>query len=270
MRALLLAVLLAPGLAAAAEIVAVMPGSRTAPHEEAFQGVCEALGGCPPVVAAGAPLPEGARVVVTIGGEASRQRYPAELTLVTALCPGLQARPSAGDGPVVHVRMAPSPADFAAALTARHSGVKRIALLWSDRARGRYARELVAVLGAPGVKVDLRRVESVDDLPALLRGLPRPDAIWLAPDPTLVTPVSFALLKEYTRAQGVVFLAPAAGLAANGADASLAPSFRSVGVRAGLVARDALAGREIPQEAYPSLPVPRPEVLVSTKAPLSP
>jgi hypothetical protein len=269
MRSLFLAVLLAfPGPAAAGEVVVVMPQSRTAPHEEALLGVCEALGGCPETRPAGAALPEGARIVVAIGGDAARQRYPAELTLVTALCPGLESRPSASEGPVVRVRMAPSPADFAAGLRARRPEVKRVALLWSARGRGRYVRELRAVLASAGVTADAQRLHSPDDLPALLRGLERPDAVWVAPDPELVTPVSFALLKEYAKAEKAVFLAPAAGLGEGGADAALAPSFRAVGVRAGLAARDALAGREIPEEAYPALPsAAKPDVAVSTSVP---
>lgn len=270
MRApLLAALLLAPGLAAAGDIVVVMPESRTVPHEEALQGVCEALGACPETRPAGASLPEDARVVVAIGGHAARQRYPSELTLVTALCPGVEPRASVSEGPVVHVRMTPSPAEFAAVLRARRPGVRRIALFWSSRSRGRYVRELVAVLSAGGVTADARRVESLQDLPSLLRSLARPDAVWLAPDPELVTPVSFALLKEYAKAEKTLFLAPAAGLS-DGADASLAPGFRSVGVRAGLAARDALAGREIPREAYPALATDKAEVFVSTKAPVSP
>lgn len=269
MRALLLAALLASsGPAAAGEIVVVMPLSRTGPHEEALQGVCEALGGCPEVLPPGSALPEDARVVVAIGGDAARQLYPAELTLVTALCPGLEARPTASEGPVVRVRMLPSPADFAAVLRSRRPEVKRLALLWGARVRGRYVRELKAVLGSAGVATDARRVDSPEDLPALLRGLPRPDAVWLAPDPELVTPVSYALLKEYAKAEKVVFFVPAAGLGADAADSALAPSFRAVGLRAGRAARDALAGREIPEEAYPPLPAPsKPEVAVSTSVP---
>lgn len=270
MRALLLAVLLAPGPAAASGIVAVLPESRTAPHEEAFAGVCEALGACPPHVPAGAALPAGARVVIAIGGESARRHYPPELTLVTALCPGMEARPADGDGPVVRVRMTPSPADFAALLRARHPAVKRVALLWSARARGRFVRELSAVLASGGVTAESRRVHDAGDLPALLRGLARPDALWLAPDPLLVTPVGHALVKEYAKAEGVLFLAPAAGLG-SGAGSLLAPSFRAVGVRAGEAARDALAGREIPQEAYPRLSAPaRAEITVSSKALVSP
>lgn len=269
MRALLLAALLAAsGPAFAGEVVVVMPQSRTAPHEEALLGVCEALGGCPETRPTGAALPEDARVVVAIGGEAARQRYPAELTLVTALCPGLEARPYASDGPVVRVRMSPSPADFASALRSRLPQAQRVALFWSARVRGRYVRELRAVLASSGVTADVRRLQSPDDLPSLLRLLPRPDAVWIAPDPDLVTPVTFALLKEYAKAQNTVFLAPAAGLGAEGADGAVAPSFRAVGLRAGLAARDALAGREIPGEAYPPLSAPtKPEVAVSTNVP---
>lgn len=266
MRALLLAAPLLCSLpAAAGEIVVVMPPTRTAPHEEALQGVCEALGSCPVTRPAGAALPEDARIVVAIGGDAARQSYPPDVTLITALCPGLEARSSGWEGPVVRVRMTPSPADFTAALRARRPEVKRVALLWSVRGRRRYVRELQAVLGAAGVTVDAKRVDSPDDLPSLLRGLERPDAVWVAPDPDLVTPVSYALLKEYAKAERVAFLAPAAGLAADGVDAGLAPSFRGVGMRAGRAARDALAGREIPEEAYPPLgAATRPEVAVST------
>lgn len=261
------ALLLLPGLAAGAELVVFMPERPLPPHEEALLGLCETLGRCPETLSAGAPLPKDARVVVAIGGEAARRRYPSRVTLVTALTPGLGSPAGTGAGSWVRVTMRPSPADFLAALRSHRPVPGRVALLWASRAHARYVGELAALMRGAGLEPDARRLDAPEDLPALLRSIERPDAVWLAPDPELVTPVNYALLKEYAKSGPTRFLAPAPGLAAAGADASVAPSFRSVGARAGQVARDALAGREIPQEAYPDLSaLSGPGVSVSTAA----
>ncbi len=110
------------------------------------------------------------------------------------------------------------------------------------------------------------------DLPSLLRGLHEIDALWLAPDSTLVTPTTFGAAREYSRSAGVTFFAPAPALAAQGAVAGLAPDFRSSGLRAGAAAREALAGIPVDEDAYPSpaLPEPLMDIIASTKTHIGP
>jgi hypothetical protein len=241
---------LCPRAARAGEIVVVTPESPMAPYQEALQGVCDALGSCPPVLTAGRKLaiPPEARIVIALGGRAARLSYPARVALVTALVPGYDARPTEA---VVHVRLTYSPREFARRIRRHQPEARRALLLWSTAQSGAYARDVRAAAAELGLDAVPVEVSDVEELPALLRGLPASEAVWLAPDAGLVTASTFDAVREYARMRGAVFYAPAAGLAARGADAELAPSFREAGLRAGIAAREILSGAPSPSEEYP-------------------
>jgi hypothetical protein len=276
MRRLLLAaaVTFLSAAARAGEIVAVVTDSPSTPYKEAFQGVCDALGSCPTVLKADedAVVPTDARVVIAIGGRAARLKFPARVALVTALTPGYDARPRAGAGAVVRVRMTLAPDAFARRLLALKPGVKKAAMLWSEPASGRFAEAVRAAGSALGLTVVSVKVADADGVPALLRGLPPTDALWLAPDSALVTPLIFDEACEYARSAGASFYAPAPALAARCGLAGLAPDFRSAGLRAGSAAREIMAGDKPAEDAYPVAPGPEPlsDILASTKTRISP
>ena len=255
------------GSARAGEIVVVAPEAPMLPYQEALQGVCDALGACPPVLKAADALqiPPEVRVIIALGGRAARLRYPAHATLVTALTPGFDARPGR-EGSVVHVRLTFSPSEFARKLKLLQPNVRRAVLLWSEPTSGRYTsavRVAAAALGWEAVPV---QVPDPEDIPALLRSLPAADAVWLAPDPGLVTRMTFDAAREYARTRGAAFFAPAPGLADRGADPGLAPSFRAAGLRAGMAARETLGTERVPEDAYPDdAPADTKILLVSTK-----
>ena len=273
MRKLLLAAAFAAaaGASRAGEIVVVAPASPTSPYAEALQGVCDALGSCPKVLNTGedVEIPADARVVIALGGRAARLDYPAGTVLVTALSPGYEARARSGEGKVVRVRLTLAPDAFARRLLALKPECKSVSLLWSEPASGRFA-EAVRAAGAPlGLTVTPVKVVDPDAVPALLRRLPRTDALSLSPDSALVTPTTFDAVCEYARSAGLSFFAPAPALAARCGLAGLAPDFRSAGLRAGSAAREALAGAPLIESAYPSAPGTEPlsDILASTKTP---
>ena len=269
-RFLLAAALLAFAAASrAGEIVVVMPKTRSSPYNDALQGVCDALGACPTVLSAGEDLeiPADARVVIALGGRAARAPIPARALLVTGLTPGYEARARPGSGPVVRVRLTLAPEAFVRRLLALQPSGKSAALLWSEPASGRFA-EAVRLSGLSlGLAVRTIKVVEPDSVPALLRGLRQTDALWLAPDSALVTPTTFDAACEYARSAGISFFAPAPALATRCGLAGLAPDFRSVGLRAGEAAREALAGGPPLEDAYPAAPGSGPvtDIVASTK-----
>jgi len=252
--------------ARAGEIVVVTPEAPMPPYQEALQGICDALGACPLVLLANRKLeiPSDARVVIAVGGRAARLRYPARIALITALAPGYDAR---SGGTVVHVRLTYSPEEFARRLRKLLPDARRAVLLWSEPLSGAFAREVRAAAAPLGLEALPVELADADELPVALRGLPAADAIWLSPDPGLVTATTFDAVREYARTRGAVFYAPAPGLAARGADAGLAPSFREAGFRAGAAAREVLSAKGSPREEYPDEPVEEPKSLplVSTR-----
>jgi hypothetical protein len=274
MKRLLLAALFAAAAARAApaqETVVVLPRAPMDAYREALQGVCDGLGACPPTLAAESSdaLPPGTRVVIALGGRAARKRYPSSVALVTALTPGYEARPRPGDGAVTRVRLTYAPDEFARKLLLLKPGAKRVVMLWSEPASGRFAESVRQAGVAIGLEAVAFRLADADDLPALLRSLPSADALWLSPDAALVTPTAFAATCEYARARAVMFFAPEPRLAERGAAAGLAPDFHDAGLRAAAAARDALAGRALPEESFPVAGTePLAATSVSTKQPV--
>lgn len=268
-RRLALAALLAAVPASAADVVVVAPEPMTGPYAEAFKGVCDALGACPPRLAPGDEVPEGTRAVIALGGRAARQRLPAKTVLVTALTPGFEAR-RPGDAPLVRVRMTPSPADFVKRLLRLRPDAKRLALFWSSDTSGRFSTAVLEEGRGKGLDVVGVEVGSAADLPASLRSAPKMDALWLAPDPELVTPEVFAEVAECARARGATFYSPAPGLTDHDADPGLAPSFRAAGASAGAAAREALAGRLNGGAVYPEEPLIPPLSGMAVSSPTAP
>ena len=175
MRLPILAALLVLSCAArAGQIVVVSPASPAAPYKEALQGVCDALGSCPTVVTADddMEIPTDARIVITLGGQAARQSFPARVVLVTALSPGYEARERPGSGAVVRVRMTLAPDEFVRRLLSLKPEAKSAALLWSEPSSGRFASNVRAAAAPLGIEVRPVKVLDPDALPALLRGLP--------------------------------------------------------------------------------------------------
>ncbi|MDE2143008.1 MAG: hypothetical protein KGJ84_11425 [Elusimicrobia bacterium] len=248
----------------AGEVVVVAPDSPMAPYREALQGVCDALGECPPVwKTADAPeMPDDVRVVIALGGRAARLRYRAGTAVVTALSPGREPRRDVAAA----VRLTYAPSEFARRLRNLVPTGRRAFLLWSEPASGRFAAEVrreAALLSWNAVPI---RVRDPEDIPALLRSLAAADALWMAPDPDLVTPTTFDAVREAAASRGAVFFAPAPGLAERGATPGLAPSFRASGLRAGEIARALLARKPAPEVAYPDdAPLDGRALLVSTR-----
>ena len=110
-----------------------------------------------------------------------------------------------------------------------------------------------AALGR-GIEIHNERLDDADDLPERLRQLARRgiDALWLPPDPLLINVNTFAVFREFSRANGVPFYAPTAGFVEAGAVAAVAPSFREIGVVAASATLDLLAGVVGNTEVYPA------------------
>lgn len=254
MRTSLLALLLSASARAAAppEVLAVL-SSDSPYYREAYEGFVEAFGEPVPAVsldANGGPgFGPGLRLAAVFGSAAARVRYPEHVRVVACLAPGAEdPRP---EGEMIRVALVPPPERLLDALRGLQPGLIRLAVLWRSPRGGEYAAALARAGGAAGVEVLGRRV-SADGIPGALRELGgREQALWIPPDPALVTPANFAVLVEYSRANKKPFYAPTAALVAEGAAAAAAVSFRESGRAAGRAAREALVGRPGPAVVYP-------------------
>jgi hypothetical protein len=243
------------GWARAQEVVAVL-SSDLAPYREAYQGFEAALGR--PVfqhhLQAGRPrIGRDTRVVVAFGGKAATEEYPGGPALVYCLAPGTTLDPAQRQGPTVRISMLPMAGQVVGALRDLQPPLRNLAVLWITDTMTEYAGELRRAGGEAGLGVAAEQLPDPEQLPESLRQLTSRgvEALWLPPDPLLINAGSFALLREFSRANKIPLYAPTAGFAEEGAVAAVGVSFAQNGRTAAETALSILAGRRMPEEIYP-------------------
>lgn len=247
---LLAAVLLAAGRAGAEEVAATL-GSDLAPYREALEGFRAAVGVPVDVLPLGGKPGRDVRVLVAFGGKAASQRYPAGVTLVYALAPGVLVERRAGESAAVKVPMEPAPAALLSRLLALQPGLKRLAVLWASPGSEAAVKGLAKAAAARGVELKAQRLESGDDLPAALRRVKgEAEALWLPADPLVITPRNFEMVKNFAYANDVPFYVPTEALAEKGATAAVSFGYAEAGRAAAAAARAALAGKPADGEHF--------------------
>lgn len=239
----------------AQEVVAVL-SSELGPYLEAYGGFRARLGYPVPVVSLSAGQPRigsRTRVVVAFGSKAAQEKYPDEVTLIYCMAPGTMPKGDERSGPTVHVSMLPQAERLMGALKEIQPRMRRLAVCWMLEGFATYREQLAGAAETLGVELVGSSLGSVDELPDRLRALmgKQVDALWLPPDPLLINAQSFAILREFSRANDVPLYAPTAGFVAEGAVASVAVSFVQVGQKAAALVEQLLAGETLPQNVYP-------------------
>ena len=240
-----------------AQRVAAVLSSDLRPYREAYAGFVSALGEASIVSTLGEGdlrIPQEALVVVTFGSKAALRKYPEGLSRVLCMAPAAQAHGDAEQG-LRHVRVHMLP-DAEWVLSRIHDlqpGLRRLATLSVLAVPIGYLDSLHAAAFARGIELHNEHLPAVVELPRRLRQLARLgiDALWLPPDPLLINAGTFAILNEFSRANGVPLYVPTVGLVEAGAVACVAPSFEQIGVAAAVAIRDLLAGGPGPVEVFP-------------------
>ncbi len=233
-------------------VVAVL-SSESRYYREALAGLEAELGG--PVAVTVLPdrpaLPDRVRVIVAFGARAARASFPSRATLVYCLAPGV--RVEAGGGRMaVRVDMLPPARAVLARLRELQPGLRTLAVFWLSGSVEDAVRGMREAAAAAGLALRAARLRDAEELPDRLRGLrDKPDAIWIPPDPLLVTERNFAVLREYSWANGVPIYAPTAGLAEKGAAVALSSGYQDIGRAAALAVRNILEDGTPPEAVYP-------------------
>lgn len=246
--ALMILLLLAPASARAADTLVVLSDPASSSYQEALDGLRAEMGETIKVVSADRPLPPGPHgVIIAFGGRAALRAQKSGAPMVVALAPTYRTKNSSM---TVRIAMTPSPERFVGFLAA--ANVRHLLAVHSISAEVEFLRLAVATGKQSGIGIEAGMLSSSADLPRLLRSSDaRVDAIWLAPDPDVVTPEIFAAVREFSRVRRIPFFSPAAGLVADEVRGELTVSFRDCGRAAGLAARELLAGRAIAKIVYP-------------------
>jgi len=224
--------------------VAVVLSSNLEPYQEALKGFQESFGRTAPVfiLAEGRPrLPAGTRLVVAIGSKAALFPYPQDTMLIYCMAPGVQV--PKGRRNAIKIHTVPATLSVLSKIKQIQPSVRTLGVLWGSDATEDFLSDRTLVESSLGIKLAADRIRSVDDLPDRLRALKgKVDALWLPPDPLLVTPAAFAVLKDYSRGNHIPVYASAETLVEDGAVASLFSSYQEIGRRAGWAAQRVLEG----------------------------
>lgn len=246
---------------AVAETPVIVLSSESEHYRKALEGFVEEWGSTVAVAGASEALPVHAWAFAAIGGKAASRRWPSGSVVVACLSP---SAPSDPDDDITRVSLLADPGIVVDRLRTLAPGLKVLRVLWSSESSREDAEALNRAAAAHGIVVLSERVDPPGSLPEKIRAFEaRPDALWLMPDPALVTAENFAILREYSAAAKVPFFAPTEGLAERGATATISASFRDMGRAAAAALRDRLAARPAAEVIY----VPRVSVTVNASAP---
>jgi len=239
----------------AQEVVAVLSSNAT-PYQEALAGFKESFGRPVEVLSLSngdIHLTQSERIIVTFGGKAALYPYPAGTTLIYCLAPGLLVRPDQHDGPRSKIRVDAMPDALISNLKDIQPGLKRLAMFWISPFFNETFKDLQRVSQTFGIEIRGVHLESIDELPDSLRAISgHTDALFLTPDPSLITPSVFAVVKEFGHSNNLPLYVPIDSLVDKGASASVAPSFKEMGRRAGKLAAAAMVGNAgNPEIVYP-------------------
>jgi putative ABC transport system substrate-binding protein len=254
--ALAAAGVLSAGRSSAADVQAVL-SADTRLYREAWDGFRETFGSEAALTvlndAGVADAPKDARVVVAFGAKAALRRVPSGARLIVVMAPSVGERDGLKAG-FVRVGMSPDAPELLSRMMKLQPGLRRLGFVWKSPLYGReFLPRLEAAARVRGVEIVAAEVSSDDVLPDVLRSLyGRVDALWLPPDPLLISQRSFLILRDFSQSNRVPLYAPTAGLAEQGAAASIGASFREIGREAGRAARRALAGEDQPSLRFPS------------------
>lgn len=243
-----LAVASAPARAGSRAPAAVI-SSDSIHYRQALEGFTEAWGSTVAVVAPGASLPADVEAIVAVGGKAASRRWPRDAVVVACLAPSVMDVP---DDAVTRVSLLADPEALVAQLRALVPHLWVLRIFWSSEPSRADAEALMMAGERQGLVVLSERVTPASRLPGHLRSLRgKADALWLMPDPALVTEENFKVLREYAAARKVPLFAPTHGLAERGATATVAATYRDMGRAAALALRARLAGDAAPEVIFP-------------------
>ena len=249
-------ILWAGGSRAYAAPVLIVTDSRVAQYKEALSAAKAELPSSPvleltsPDLAAQLQRAEPA-VALAIGQRALQmiQARQPQLPIVYCMVLG-SAAPTART--VTGVRLEVQPEQQLALLRSVHPEAKRLGVLYDPRTFSGYVAEVSKSVGPSGVTLVSRPVsDGLAVRPVLAQMIEGIDALWLLPDPSLITSDMFNFLLVYTLEHKVALFGFFDSLTRAGALASVSPDYPQIGRLAARLALDIAAK---PAEARLPLP----------------
>lgn len=231
----------------AEDVIAVLSSDSPA-YREALAGFEEGYGHPVPTFTLSKEdiqPPGSPKVIVAFGSKAATHPYPQDSTLIYCLSPSVFVGPEQHSGPRIRVYVAPRAEILLSRLRQIQPNLRRLVVfdVFSSPSAVNYFQNLQRLARANDIEVRVEYLTRVEELPDRLRSLAgKMDAVWLPPDPLLITPSAFAIVREFSRSNSVPLYVPVDSLVDKGATACVSSSFREMGHAAGQIAAKAVAG----------------------------
>lgn len=232
-------------LSAGEKVVAVLSKASGA-YMEAFSAFREEYGKDIPYIdiSKTRPLiPPGTGAVVAFGTKAASYKYPPGVKLVYTLAPGFRNYRKGS----VKISMLPPPDLLLKKIKLLHPALKRLRVFWRSPWYSGMGEQYEKAGKSAGVEIRSIKVSREANLPGMLRSsLGSTDAIWLPPDPLLISRMTLKLFSGFARANSIPIFASTTGLAKKGACAAIGPSFSQLGGEAAAAAKALGKGKSLP------------------------
>ena len=252
---LLSCLILCSGLAMAGQEIAVVQSIRVGPYEEAFEGlnsVCK--DGIHRLVISGmnrSDVVEGIRkiapdVILAIGMEALKTAKDIkDIPIVYLMVLDVEAVQSAG-GNITGVSMNISQEKQLAAILKALPETKTIGLLYDPEMTGQYAKEALEACRQSNIRLLSKEIYNPRDVPSALSSMKgNIDVFWLLPDLTVVTPETVEILLLFSLENQIPVITFSEKYVELGALMSIGIDAFDIGVQAGEMAQEILAGRNV-------------------------
>ncbi len=154
------------------------------------------------------------------------------------------------------------PLESIVAITEVLPKAKRIGIVYNPQYTGAFVGEAVKAAAVAGVELVLKEAHDPRDVPRLVDELPkRIDALWMLPDPTVITSAMVEYLLQFSFRHNVPIFSFAAKYVEMGAVAALVVDPHTMGVEAGEIVKTLATGRKNPIRLYARAP----RLLINTK-----
>lgn len=225
-----------------AEGVLIVTDSRVAQYRDAVSKAIEVLPQAPVLDVAQPDVAEQLKarkptVALTVGQKAlaSTQAAVPETVIVYCLVLGASAPTSPN---ATGFRLEVSPADQLAFFRQVHPRLKRIAVLYQTGNLSSYVAEARRAAQSQGIELQVRAVVDAKDVrSALSELLSGAEALWLLPDPQLITAEMFSFLLVSTLERKIALFGFFESFTRAGALASVSPDYGATGQKAAQLAQ---------------------------------
>ena len=172
--------------------------------------------------------------IFALGGQAAwlGRRVLPDTPLVFAMVLGWQ-RYGLNEGAVTGVAVEMPAHDVLTRLKLVFPHVKKVGLITSEQTLAQRTESIRKAAAGLAIEVFEEKVRHSDDVPGAYRRMRTEiDALWMLPDPLVVTRNNFAYLEERSKRDGIGFLAFSENFVRAGALVSVAPSYETMGSQA--------------------------------------